>query len=1058
MLGLTPCTVVKPIIQNTLLLVKDSSGIEFLVDTGASFSLLPLTFKNASFTKLSVPLIAANNSIVSTFGTIFLNLKFHFLSKMISWKFILANVNSPILGMDFLKYFDLLLDPLRGELFRRPLENQTMMFDSKDFRTTSQEDGNFKKYRTQSVLSSSVVKFRDSNQHAMMPSTLNLLPSVISNNFHSKDQSPVALGVVNDNNNNQTIPNKLSKTPHTLLLEQYPDITKDFDINKPILHNTVHYIDTSGPPLSSKPRRLNPNQLDFLGSHLKDLLKAGIIEPSSSPWSSPIHMVRKPDGSWRVTGDYRRLNTVSVPDSFPIPFLQDFTAKIAGSTVFSKLDLKKAYFQIPIHPKDVPKTTITTPLGAFQYLRLNFGLKNAPASWSRFIAEVLLELSSFLFFYLDDILVFSKDQDEHLVHLKLLFERLKKFGLLLNVEKCVFGVQQLDFLGHNVSKDGISPQMSKIKVIKEFPVPVNQKQLRNFIGLMSYYHKFIPRCAELLAPLNSLVLPGKASMKPVVFQPYHLEVFQKAKNGLINYTLLVHPRQESKISIATDASASIIAGVLQQWEDGVWKPLGFCSRKLTDTEMKYSIFSRELLAIHFAVKKFRFYVEYKPFTIFTDHQAICSAIKGTSENYLPREFRQIEYISAFTTDIQFVKGNLNIAADALTRICAISSVTVNLDDLARAQVNNEELEVLRQKPNFNFVLSKTINEVPIWVDESIGSSRPFVSEEFRFVIFQQLHELAHPGVKATQKLICSRFLWSNMRKDIKNWVKVCDQCQRNKVVRHTKGQLQSIVEPDCRFHKIHMDMVHLPYCQGYKYILSIIDRFSRWPEAIPLKSITTEEIIDAFVQTWISRYGVPQIITTDNAAQFCSSSWVDFISAFGIKHVRTSIQHPISQGIVERFHRSLKQSIKSIDSANWVKHLPLVLLGLRSAVKDKVGVSSAEILYGAPLRLPGDFFQDEEELNINVSTFILQLKQRLRRCKVYFTKDYNRPFYIPKDLYSTSHVFVRNDSHTFGLKPTYLGPFKVLIRNERYFVLEDFGDSGKVSIDRLKPAHFMEGN
>lgn len=333
----------------------------------------------------------------------------------------------------------------------------------------------------------------------------------------------------------------------------------------------------------------------------------------------------------------------TIPDTYPIPFVQDFNNNIAGNSIFSKLDLTKAYFHIPIHPEDIDKTTITTPLGAFRYKRLNFGLRNAPASWSRFIGQVLSELN-FIFFYLDDILIFSHNLQEHLQHLNIVFKRLSTYGLLLNIQKCVFGVEQLDFLGHQVSSKGVQPQQSKTECIRQYPAPSNQKQLRNFIGLISYYHKFIPNCAAILAPLNALVILGKASCRPVTLEGETLAAFNNAKNSLINKTILVHPRQSAEISIATDSSATTIAGVLQQLEDDVWKPLAFCSRKLTPTEQDYSIFSRELLAIYFAVKKFRYYVEYKPFHIYTDHKSICSAIKSSSINYLPREFRQASRI------------------------------------------------------------------------------------------------------------------------------------------------------------------------------------------------------------------------------------------------------------------------------------------------------------------------------------------------------------------------------------------------------------------------------
>lgn len=1072
---------------NSLIFIKDIiSQKSFLVDTGSTYSLIPCCFSSndiGDFSNCNVNLEAANGTSITTFGNKRIKIAFNFLKKPTVWNFVVANITIPILGLDFLRYFNLMVDCGTGQVISKVYDNQYMHFDSKP-------ENHY------IPVAQPISTYKLSNSSLNKPSSNTLLSKLplITSNISSPNNSPIIPSsntvtntIMNINNNsfkNNSTPNTESlkqkdehsifksqkiptqhitqssnSNPYTKLLDCYSALTKDFDINAPIKHSVIHRIETVGKPVIAKCRRLNINQLDFLEKHLNELLAAGIIEPSDGPWSSPIHLVAKPVEDekgrieYRVCGDYRALNAVTIADTYPIPFIEDFPNKLHGAVIFSKLDLKKAYFHIPIHPEDKSKTTITTPLGAYRYCRLNFGLKNAPSSWSRFIQEVLKGLYN-VFFYLDDILVFSNNEQEHVQHVESVFKRLNAYGLLLNVKKCVFGVRELDYLGYRVTTQGIQPQDSKITVIKNFPVPINQKQLRNFIGLISYYHKFIPNAAKLLLPFHGMVIPGKASLKSIYFDEDMMLAFNNIKNELIKATLLVHPSKDATISVATDSSSNTIAGVLQQLENGTWKPLAFCSRKLTKTEQKYSIFSRELLAVYFAVKKFRYFLEYREFHIYTDHKPICSAIKKSSENYLPREFRHLEYISAFTTDIRYVKGSENVPADALTRVTMVRPSEINYEEIAEKQQNDPELSELKKQDNFKFVSKRTSLNKVLWVDVFGGKQRPYIPEEFRFKIFQHFHVFSHPGIRGTQKLICERFLWKNMRKDIKQWVTMCSNCQESKVVKHTKTPLQSIEEPDTRFNKIHIDIVTLPYNDGYRYLLTIIDRFTRWPEAIPIKNAIVDTIIENFVNIWVSRYGVPKTIVTDNGPQFLSGTWVNFLKDLNIRHIKTSVQHPQSQGIIERLHRTIKQALRATGIHDWVQSLPWILLSIRAVVKEEIKASPAEILYGMQLRLPGEFFEDKEVVN-DASIFVKQLSNRMKGAKFFFTKKFNdKGVYVNSDLDSCAYVYVRNDSHNIGIKNTYLGPFRVLRRTSKYMILENYGKNGVVSLNRLKPAYF----
>ena len=321
------------------------------------------------------------------------------------------------------------------------------------------------------------------------------------------------------------------------------------NLRLPPKHDIVHYIETTGPPIKQRPRRLSPEKLAVLRKELSQLEQLGIIRPSSSPWGSPVHMVKKSNGSWRVVGDYRRLNQVTVKDSYSIPFFHDFTENISGSTIFSSIDLFKSYHQIHIHPEHIVKTAICTPAGNWEFLKMSMGLTNAGQTFQRFMNSLFQDLS-FVFVYIDDILIFSSSIEEHRAHLRQVFERLQRNGLIINAAKCLFGQNRLRFLGHIVSDKGIAPVASKVDAINSFSTPQNAQSLRRFLGMVNFYRKFIPQCAKILAPLNSLLqgIPAGRNAN-LSWNEEASTAFENIKVALSNATLLNYPQHDSSTAL-----------------------------------------------------------------------------------------------------------------------------------------------------------------------------------------------------------------------------------------------------------------------------------------------------------------------------------------------------------------------------------------------------------------------------------------------------------------------------------------------------------------------------
>ena len=681
-----------------------------------------------------------------------------------------------------------------------------------------------------------------------------------------------------------------------------------------------------------------------------------------------------------------------------------------------------------------------------------FGLKNAAQTFQRLMDGILRDVD-FAFVYLDDILVASVSKSQHLEHLRRIFELLSSNGLVINKSKCVFGVSDLDYLGHKVTKNGISPLPSRIQAINEFPTPKNRGDLQRFLGMINYYHRFLPGIASKLAPLH-VASTGRG--KEITWTPQCQQAFEEAKGALSANTLLHHPRPDATTNITVDASDSAIGAQVEQWQKGRWVPLAFFSRKLSSAERKYSAFDRELLGVYQAVKHFRHFVEAKPFTVYTDHKPLTYALSSTVERS-PRQTRQLSFISEFTTDIQYIRGKHNVVADALSRINTVAMPAIDFQKLAADQANSDEIHAYRTAIS-NLVLQDIpFQGVSLLCDVSQGKPRPVIPREWTYRVFEAVHSLAHTGPRPTQRAVAERFVWHGLKKDIKRWCKECHSCQAAKIHRHTRTPISCRPPPSGRFLSLHVDLVGpLPSSEGMTYLFTVIDRFTRWPEAIPLPDAKTATCVKALIRHWISRFGIPADITSDRGAQFTSSLWAELGSTLGIHMQQTTAYHPQANGMVERLHRQLKSSLKArTTDPYWMDHLPMVLLGIRTAWREDPDCSPAELVYGSSLRLPGEFVEPSSLESQPSSTFLRDLQQSMQKALPPPVKHHNTttPSYIPANLSSTGYVYVRVDGHRTPLQRPYNGPFRIISTTDKYFTLDINGRSDTVTVDRLKPAY-----
>ena len=427
----------------------------------------------------------------------------------------------------------------------------------------------------------------------------------------------------------------------------------------------AHVIDTgTARPMKQIPYRAAPKEQEFIKEEIDRMLKNDLIRPSTSAWASPVVVVKKKNGKLRFCVDFRKLNSVTNRDSYPLPRIDDLIDTVGNATWFSSLDLASGYWQVQVHPADVPKTAFTTKYGLFEFKVMPFGLCNAPATFQRLMDHVLGDINrKFALVYIDDIIIFSQTFEEHLAHIEEVMKRIKAAGLRLNFEKCEFVSRYTTFLGHIIGKDGVKPDPTNIEKIKNHAVPVNVTQLKGFLGLAGYYRKFIRGFSSLAEPLNQLMRKDE----PYIWLEPQQKAFNTLKDLLISEPILIRPDFDKPFILYTDASNFGLGAVLaQEIEKGKEGVINYLSKSLNRAERNYSATEKEALAAVWGIKKNRCYLLGSPFKLVTDHKALKWLFN--QKDPVGRVARWIDTLADYKYEIEYRKGSKHQNADTLSRL------------------------------------------------------------------------------------------------------------------------------------------------------------------------------------------------------------------------------------------------------------------------------------------------------------------------------------------------------------------------------------------------------
>ena len=807
------------------------------------------------------------------------------------------------------------------------------------------------------------------------------------------------------------------------LLEEYQDIfsTEGKQLGKTSL--VQHTISTgSHRPIKQPPRRAPLGQEEIVQEELDKMLRLGVIEPSSSAWASPVVLVKKKDGSVRFCIDYRKLNDLTEKDAYPLPRVDDNLDALAGAKYFSTLDLASGYWQVEMNPADAEKTAFCTRYGLYQWRVMPFGLCNAPSTFERLMERVLMGLQwKVALLYLDDVIVFSTTVEQQLERLKLIFDRIRKANLQLKPKKCHLFREEVSFLGHKVSAEGITTEHDKVQAVQEWPTPKSVKGARSFLGLTGYYRRFIKDYAQVAGPLIALTQKGACFQ----WEEEEQQAFETLKTKLTSAPILGYPSAQGDFILDTDASQCAIGAVLSQVQDGKEVVIAYGSRRLSRSERNYHVTRQELLAIVWFTEHFRHYLIGRKFLLRTDHGSL-RWLFGFKEPE-GQMARWLERLSRFTFDIEHRPGVKHGNSDGMSRIPCEGNCRNCLRGHETAEGRPVVVRAVKQKPRKKrgrtermrkqkvgsaeppsgwlttikawqeadpvLQLVGTWTERPSWAE--IARERPevkyfwsrwsqlrkidgvwyyrwkeprgedrwkvIVPVEGQPTILKEHHDAhiaGHFGMEKTlSRLRQSPYFWPKLRNTVEEWCRRCQVCARTKPANSKAKVPMQTVGAGTTLERVGIGIMGpLPETRhGNRFILVVMDYWTKWVEAYPIPNHTAATVASTLVCQFIARFGIPQQIHSDQGREFESVLFQEMCALLQVDKTRTTPWRPCSNGLVENFNRTLGTLLRQMTSRHqqdWDERIELATMAYRSTTHDSTGQTPNRMMLGRELPMP----------------------------------------------------------------------------------------------------------
>lgn len=813
------------------------------------------------------------------------------------------------------------------------------------------------------------------------------------------------------------------------------------------------------PTIQSRPYQFTPDRMKALKNIISRMLDQNIIEHSNSPMASPAFLVPKRNKTdFRLVCDFRKINNHIQLDLTPPPNIENIFQFMQGATYFTSFDLNEAFHQIPITESSKQYTAFTTPYGIFHYNTIPQGIRIGTQALQRLTQNIFSHmLYQNVLIFADDLVIFSNTAQDHYKHVQEVLNILRKANLTVNPSKVKLAQNGVHFLGFIVKDSKIYVDPSRTEAIRSYPRPTNLKSLQRFLGMISFFGKFLPGKAEISAPLNRLKRKG-IKFK---FGKAEQESFDKLKQMVISPTTLHLPDYSKKFVLYTDASENGLGASLGQLDsDGLWYPCAFASRTLTDAESGYSVFRKEVLACVWACERFQPILADQHFIIRTDNEAMSQVLN--TDKKVGQFARWKLRLSQFDFEIQHVRATQNLCADALSRMfqepgnttlpsTTNSQNTCNIlhnypeffENIAEHQKRDNTLgpiihKLTRKIPVSGFELKKGILK---YSKTRKGNSKIVVPQNMQHIVMSYYHDSpvsGHLGIKKTIARITRDFIWEGIFKHTKAYVQSCHTCQISKQAQTLQYGLMLSKPAEEVFERLYIDFFG-PLQRSKKgnvYILTILDSFSKFVFLRPLRTATSESVINELKDNIFSQHGIPKYIVSDHGSQFTSAQFKNFLFGLGIKHVTTSVAHPQANRS-ERNNKNLKTCLKMYHAENqstWDQHLAYLTMAFNSATHEGHQRTPSSIFLGRelnhPLKLLWNIENEntEETMEEKIKSITKELHKTHQKTKARYDKNRKPSPFVIDDLVLYKQFVQSNKAKKINHKLTHVwrGPYVVI--------------------------------